>query len=485
MNLLHAKATEIVSSVKSKKISAFEVASFFLNRVKKLNPELNALISINDNILEDAKILDKKIEKGEDTGILAGLPIAIKDLICTEGIKTTAASKMLDDFVPTYSASLVKKLEDQGALIIGKANLDEFAMGSSNETSFYGVSKNPWDKTKVPGGSSGGSAVAVAARLCPVAIGTDTGGSIRQPASFCGISGIKPTYGRVSRFGIIAFASSLDQAGPMGTYAEDCALVLEAISGIDKFDATTADEKVPNFRKSLSENKKMKIGLPKQYFGEGLSESVKSVVNKKIDYLKTQGHELIDVDLPLTEYAVATYYVVASAEASSNLSRYDGVRFGHRSKKSATLDDLYKNSRGEAFGPEVKRRIMLGTYALSSGYYDAYYSKALKLRQKLQEDFNSIFENCDLILAPVTTDTAFDIGSKINDPLSMYLNDIFTISSNLAGLPAMSIPAGFDKAGLPVGIQLMAPHFKETNIFELAGELEKSVLEEGRRPDVF
>lgn len=485
MDLLKAKATEIVSAIKDQKMTAEEVVSFFFERSKKLNPQINAFISFNESAIDEAKLIDQKIQSGENLGKLAGLPIAVKDLICTEGLKTSAASKMLDDFIPTYSATLVERLKQQGAIIIGKANLDEFAMGSSNETSFYGEVKNPWDTTAVPGGSSGGSAALVAARMCPVSIGTDTGGSIRQPASFCGISGLKPTYGRVSRYGIIAFASSLDQAGPMGTYVEDCALVLEAISGVDRRDATTSEKASENFLGEIDLNKKFKIALPKQYFTDGLSENVKHNINEKIEALKKDGNKFGEVDLPLTEYAIATYYIVATAEASSNLSRYDGVRFGHRAEKYRNLEDLYKNSRGEGFGAEVKRRIMLGTYALSSGYYDAYYNKALKIRQKLQDDFNRVFKDYDLILAPVTTGTAFKIGEKIDDPVSMYLNDIFTISTNLAGIPAMSVPTGFDKNGLPIGLQLMGPHYAEKDILSLASIVESLSENEGRTPDVF
>ncbi len=483
MDLIKASALEISEAVRAKKISAKEVFQFFLKRAKDLNPKLNAFISFNEEGLKQAELIDQKIAKGENPGILAGVPVAVKDMLCTKGLQTTAGSKILEGFVPPYSSTVVERLEAAGAITLGKTNQDEFAMGSSNENSAYGIVKNPWNPEYVPGGSSGGSAAAVASRMAPIAIGTDTGGSIRQPASFCNISGIKPTYGRVSRFGIVAYASSLDQAGPMTNYVVDSALVLQAISGHDPKDATSSQQKVPDWTKLVAGDVKgLKIGLPKEYFADGLDPEVKATVDKAISDLKQKGVTFVDVSLPHTKYSVSTYYLIATSEASSNLSRYDGIRYGLR-EKSNNLEELYMNSRGKGFGDEVKRRIMLGTYSLSSGYFDAYYLKACKVRRLLQKDFLDAFKLCDLLLSPVTTSPAFRLGERVEDPLKMYLNDIYTTSTNLAGLPGMSVPSGFTKSGLPIGIQLTASHFEEEKIFRVASAIETASNVADRRPE--
>ena len=477
MDLNHQTLTSLRDSVRAKKISAVEVTRHFIERVTKLDPVINSFISMNEKALDEAKAVDQLIAGGKDAGPLAGVPIAVKDLLCTEGLRTTAGSKILANFIPPYSATVVNRLRAAGAVVLGKTSLDEFAMGSSNETSAFGAVKNPWNHAFVPGGSSGGSAAALAARLVPGAIGTDTGGSIRQPASFCGVFGIKPTYGRVSRFGIIAFASSLDQAGPMARTTSDCAVMLEAISGKCEFDATSATVSVPEWSKNIDQDLKgYRIGLPKEYFSEPIDADVTRVTQEAIDALKKRGAVIVDVSLPLVKYAVSIYYLIATSEASSNLARYDGVRFGYRSNfnenPAGDLEEFYSRNRGEAFGPEVKRRIMLGTYALSSGYYDAYYQKAGQVRRLLRDEFSKAFEKCDVILSPVATSPAFKLGSRISNPLEMYLNDIFTTSTNLAGLPGMSVPVGFSKDGLPIGVQLMAKQFDEQSIFDISQALE-------------
>jgi aspartyl-tRNA(Asn)/glutamyl-tRNA(Gln) amidotransferase subunit A len=480
MDIIYLSAEEIAQNIKNKKVSAQEVVSAYLKQIQKLNLRINAFTTVNEAALEKAKAVDNKISKGENVGALAGVPVAIKDMLCTKGIKTTAGSKILANFIPPYTATVVNKLEAQGAIVIGKANQDEFAMGSSNETSAFGKTKNPWDETRVPGGSSGGSAAAVAARMAPISIGTDTGGSIRQPASFCGIVGVKPTYGRVSRYGIIAFASSLDQAGPMSLTVKDSALVLEIISGRCDFDATTSERAVPEWSKNLNANLKgVKVGLPKEYFKEGLGQETRSVVERAIDVVKKSGAEVVEVSLPLTHVGVPVYYIIATCEASSNLARYDGVRFGYRAnfqaKAAESLEEFYSRTRGEGFGLEVKRRILLGTYALSSGYYDAYYKKACQVRRLLRQDFINAFSQCDVLLSPVTTSPAFKLGERIDNPIEMYLNDIYTISTNLAGLPGMSVPAGFSASGLPIGVQLTAAHFNEQAMLNAGYAIEQSL----------
>ncbi len=488
MDLTNSTCTEIRDAVRGKKVSALEVTKHFADRISKLDSKINSFVSTNDKAEDAAKAVDARIAKGEDPGQLAGVPMAIKDLLCTKGLKTTASSKMLGNFIPPYSATVVKRLEGAGAVTIGKTSLDEFAMGSSNENAASGPVRNPWNPEYVPGGSSGGSAAAIAARLAPGAIGTDTGGSIRQPASFCGLFGIKPTYGRVSRFGIIAFASSLDQAGPMALSTKDCALLLETIAGSCANDSTSATIEVPKWSEIITDDVKgLRIGLPKEYFAEKMDPDVERVTKEAIAALKDRGATVVDVSLPLVKHAVPVYYLVATSEASSNLARYDGMRYGHRSANAAhgDLDDLYSRSRGEGFGPEVKRRIMLGTYALSSGYYDAFYQKASQVRRLIRNEFLNAFQSCDVILSPVCTSPAFKVGERINDPLEMYLNDIFTTSTNLAGLPGMSVPAGYSKAGLPIGVQLMTRHFDETRMFNVSLALENSLQAvKARRPNV-
>nr|BFD65031.1 Asp-tRNA(Asn)/Glu-tRNA(Gln) amidotransferase subunit GatA [Bdellovibrio sp. HAGR004] len=490
MDLTFATLSEIAEAVKSKQISAKEVTTHFQSRIDSLNGKLNAFTSLNENALKEAELLDARIAKGEDAGVLAGVPFGIKEMFCTKGLKTTAGSKMLENFVPPYDATAVARLKTAGAVVLGKLNQDEFAMGSSNETSFHGAVRNPWDLERVPGGSSGGSAAAQAARLVAGTLGTDTGGSIRQPASFCGIVGVKPTYGRVSRYGIIAYASSLDQAGPMVSTVKDAALTLEVISGFDAQDGTTSQKAVPAWSHNLNANMKgLKVGLVKEYLSaQGLDSDVQKTVENAVTELKKLGAEIVEVSLPLAEYAVPVYYLVAASEASSNLSRYDGVKYGFRAEfknlSSVDLAEFYSQTRGQGFGAEVKRRIMLGTYCLSSGYYDAYYTKAGQVRRLLLEEYQSAFKQCDVILSPVTTAPAFKLGERISDPLTMYLNDIFTTSTNLAGLPGMSVPFGMSKEGLPIGVQLTAAHFEEQKMLNVAYALEGVSSVKGKNPHV-
>jgi aspartyl-tRNA(Asn)/glutamyl-tRNA(Gln) amidotransferase subunit A len=417
------------------------------------------------------------MKKGEKLGSLAGIPIAIKDNICTDGIKTTCASKILQDFVPPYDATVIKKLKQQDAVIIGKTNMDEFAMGSSTENSAFKKTKNPWDLSRVPGGSSGGSAAAVAAGIAPISLGSDTGGSIRQPAAFCGVVGLKPTYGLISRFGLIAFASSLDQIGPFGKTVEDCAATLQAIAGGDPLDSTSYKGQLDtDYLNALNGKVEgMKIGVPKEFFKEGLNEEIKEKIQQIIEKLKLLGAEAEEISLPICDEGLSAYYIISSAEASSNLARYDGIRYGYRSSDFENIDDLMELSRTEAFGKEVKRRIMLGTYALSSGYYDAYYNRAQKLRKEISRQFQSAFEKYDLILSPTSPVLPFLIGEKSSSPLEMYLADIYTVNINLAGIPALSLPCGFSKDGLPIGIQLIAPHFGEKKLLKAAHALEQQL----------
>lgn len=487
MDLNNATLFDIRDAVRGKRVSAVEVTQHYAQRIEKLDGKLNSFTATNPGALDEAKKVDAAIAAGRDPGPLAGVPIAIKDLLCTKGLRTTAGSNILKNFIPPYSATVVTRLQESGAVVLGKTNLDEFAMGSSNETSAFGICRNPWNPEYVPGGSSGGSAACLAAALAPASIGTDTGGSIRQPASFCGVVGIKPTYGRVSRYGIIAYASSLDQAGPMARNVRDCALMLEAISGKDGWDSTTASEPVPSWSAALNENMKgVRVGVLKEAMSDKVDKDTMSVINKSIETLKKLGAEIVDVSVPMLHYAVSIYYLIATSEASSNLARYDGVRYGHRSAKAPKdLDSFYANSRGEGFGTEVKRRIMLGTYALSSGYYDAYYLKAGQVRRMMRDQYLQAFAKCDVILSPVTTSPAFKIGERISDPLEMYLNDIFTTSTNLAGLPGMSVPGGFSAQGLPIGVQLTAKHFNEQSLFNVAMALEKNLSIEKRLPHVF
>ncbi len=460
-------------ALESKKISSEELTRLYIERCNKHNNSLNCFITITEEeALKKARQADKKRASG-DYNLLTGIPIAQKDIFCTNGTKTTCGSKMLDNFVAPYDATLIKKMNDAGLIMLGKTNMDEFAMGSSNETSFYGPVKNPWDDCRVPGGSSGGSASAVAARLSPAATGTDTGGSIRQPSSFCGITGLKPTYGRVSRYGMVAFASSLDQGGPMTQTAEDAALIMNIIAGFDEHDSTSTEKPTDNYTEKLNNSiKGLKIGLPKQYFDENLDNNVAEVIENGLKELEKLGAKCVDVELPHTELSIPAYYVVAPAECSSNLSRYDGVRFGHRCKEPKDLSDLYCRSRQEGFGKEVKRRIMTGTYVLSAGYYDAYYIKAQKIRQIISNDFQNVFKNVDIIAGPTTTGVAFKLNEKLNDPISMYLSDLYTVSVNLAGLPAISVPSGFINK-LPVGMQLIGNYFQESLLMNVAHQYQK------------
>lgn len=474
-------AIEINKIFTKKEASAVEITQAFINRIEALDKDINAFISLDGELaLNKARELDKKLAAGEKLGKLAGVPIGIKDLINYVGTETTAASKILAGHKSVYNATITQNVIDAGAIPLGKLNLDEFAMGSSNETSAYGLCKNPWDLNRVPGGSSGGSAAAVAAQMLPMAFGTDTGGSIRQPASYCGITGLKPTYGRVSRYGIVAFASSLDQAGPMTRNVEDNALLLEAMAGHDPKDSTSLDIDVPNYLSSIENGfkksetlKGLKIGIAKDFFMENMNLEVKAAVEAGIEKYKELGAEIIEVKFDKLKYGLPTYYIIAPSEASSNLARYDGVRYGHRAENSETLLDLYLNSRAQ-FGPEVKRRIMLGVYALSSGYYDAYYKKAQQVRRLIAQDFETAFNSCDLILTPTAPATAFKFGSKSNDPIEMYLEDIMTVTVNLAGLPGMSLNCGYDSEGMPIGMQLIAPALKEETIYNAAYAFEVS-----------
>ena len=471
---MHNKTlAELAAGLKAKTFSSEELTRHFLGRIEQLDPKLNSFVTMTaEGALAQARAADASIAGGE-VGPLLGIPYAHKDIFCTDGVRTSCGSKMLDNFIAPYNATVTGKLMAAGAVMLGKTNMDEFAMGSSNETSFYGPVKNPWNLDVVPGGSSGGSAAAVAARLAPAATGTDTGGSIRQPAALCNLTGLKPTYGRVSRYGMIAFASSLDQAGPMTRTAEDAAIMLGAMAGFDARDSTSVDRPVDEYRAGLGQSLKgLKVGLPKEYFGEGLDPAVGAVVQAAINELKKLGAEPVEITLPNTGLAVPTYYVVAPAECSSNLSRFDGVRFGYRCENPKDLEDLYKRSRGEGFGPEVKRRIMIGTYALSAGYYDAYYLKAQQVRHLIADDFKQAFEKVDVILGPTSPTVAFKIGEKFNDPVTMYLSDIYTIAVNLAGLPGMSIPAGFAH-NLPVGLQLIGNYFDEARLLNVAHQYQQ------------
>lgn len=470
--------TEALKGLKEKKFSAVELTKEYLNKMESCR-ELNAyVLETPEKALEQAKAADEKYKNGTN-GALEGIPLGIKDLFCTRGIRTTACSHILDGFVPPYESTVTQKLLDAGAVFLGKLNMDEFAMGGSNETSFYGPAVNPWSKDKklVAGGSSGGSAAAVAANICAAAIGTDTGGSIRQPSAFCGVTGIKPTYGRCSRYGIIAFASSLDQAGPIAKDVRDCAVMLKNMAGHDVRDSTSAKAEVPDFEKFIGMDVRgMKIGIPAEYRPDGLNAEIAAVWDRGIEMLKARGADIVDISLPHTKYALATYYIIAPAEASSNLARYDGLRYGLR-VPGEHLDNMYINSRTEGFGKEVKRRIMIGTYVLSAGYYDAYYLKAQKVRRLIRDDFVKAFEKCDVILTPTAPTPAFPIGDKsmLENPINMYLNDVFTVSVSLAGLPAMSLPAGLSAEGLPLGLQVIGKAFDEGSVFKTASALEEDI----------
>ena len=470
---IHQKSVSALSAMlQSKEVSSRELTDHFLGRIDAHNGALNAYITVDaDGARTAADAADAVIAAG-NAGPLTGVPIAHKDIFCTKGLLTSCASRMLHNFVAPYDATVVSKFNDAGVVVLGKANMDEFAMGSSNENSHYGSVANPWQVDRVPGGSSGGSAALVAAGLAAAATGTDTGGSIRQPAAFCGLTGIKPTYGRVSRYGMIAFASSLDQGGPLAHSAEDCALLLQAMAGFDERDSTSSRDAVPDFSAQLGDGLAgVRIGVPKEYFSEGLDDGVADVVRQALAQYEKLGANLVEVSLPNQGLCIPAYYVVAPAEASSNLSRFDGVRFGHRCDDPVDLEDLYKRSRGEGFGDEVKRRILIGTYALSAGYYDAYYLKAQQVRQLVSDDFTNAFKDVDVIAGPTTPTTAFARGAKLDDPVAMYLNDLFTVSANLSGLPAMSLPCGFVD-GLPVGLQLVGPAQQEARLLNLAHQFQ-------------
>lgn len=466
-------AAALASALRSKELSAVEIAKDILKRIEEKEKDVDAFLTVTaDEMLKEAAAVDEKIKNGEELAPLAGIPVAVKDNICTKGVKTTCASRMLENFVSPYDATVIQKLKAQNVLFPGKLNMDEFAMGGSCENSYFKATKNPWDVSRVPGGSSGGSAAAVAACEAPLSLGSDTGGSVRCPAAYCGVVGLKPTYGAVSRFGLVAFASSLDQIGPMGRTVEDTAMLFQAICGADKaHDATSKEYTFHGYENSV---KGRRFGLPKEYFGSGVSDEVKNAVRKAAEELKAQGAELVEVSLPSTDYALAAYYIISSAEASSNLARYDGVKYGFSTGRDGSVEDMYLATRSEGFGKEVKRRIMLGTYVLSSGYYDAYYKRAKLLQKQIGAEFNKAFEQCDALIAPVTPTTAFKLGEKINDPLQMYAADICTVPVNIAGLPAISVPCGKGADGMPIGMQLIGPKFSEEMLFAAASCYEEA-----------
>jgi aspartyl-tRNA(Asn)/glutamyl-tRNA(Gln) amidotransferase subunit A len=465
----------IREGLRRKEFSAVEVAREALTFAERENPKTNAyLLFCSERALEAAERVDQKLAAGEDPGLLAGVPVAVKDVILTKGVRSTCGSKILEHYIPPYDATAIERIEAAGGVIIGKTNCDEFAMGSSNENSAFGPVRNPVAPDRVPGGSSGGSAAVVAQNTAVVSLGSDTGGSIRQPASFCGVVGVTPTYGRVSRYGLVAFASSLDHIGPFARNVHDAATVLEVMAGRDPLDSTSAEAPVPNYAARLNGDVRgMKLGVPVEYMKHATGETA-ALIHKAIDRLRALGCEVRDMSMPATDHAVATYYIIATAEASSNLARFDGARYGYRSASSGTLSDMYRNTRGEGFGPEVKRRIMLGTYVLSHGYYDAYYLKAQKVRALITRDFTNAFQNVDALVAPVSPYPAFRIGEKVNDPMEMYLSDIYTITGSLAGIPCMSVPCGATGDGLPVGLQILCNHFREEQMFRLADAFERA-----------
>ena len=483
--MFHKTVAELSVALAAKRVSSQELTQAYLDRISRYKA-LNAFITVDaDRALAQAKAADARRHAGQ-AGPLTGIPLAQKDIFCADGWLTTCGTKMLANFTAPYDATVVAKFNAAGAVTLGKTNMDEFAMGSSNETSYFGPVQNPWDIRAVPGGSSGGSAAAVAARLAPAATGTDTGGSIRQPAALCGITGIKPSYGRVSRYGMIAFASSLDQGGPMSRTAEDAALLLNVMAGFDERDSTSVNQPVPDFTRTLGNDiRGLRIGLPREFFGEGLSADVAKAVEAAIAEFKKLGAQVVDVDLANSRLAIPCYYVLAPAEASSNLARYDGVRYGYRAPEYKDLADMYAKTRAQGFGPEVKRRIMIGTYALSAGYYDAYYLQAQKLRRLITDDFNRAFEQCDVIMGPTSPTTAFDAGAKTDDPVAMYLNDIYTISVNLAGLPGMSIPVGFGADQRPVGLQIIGKYFDEARLLNVAHQYQQVTDWHNRMPQGF
>jgi aspartyl-tRNA(Asn)/glutamyl-tRNA(Gln) amidotransferase subunit A len=484
-----ASIRELHRQLIRKERSAVEITQEALDRIQALEPKLHSFLSVtSEHALEQARQVDAKIAAGEEIGLLAGIPIGIKDNMCTKGIRTTCSSRILENFVPPYESTVTQKLKDAGAVMVGKTNLDEFAMGSSTETSAYQVTANPWDLSRVPGGSSGGSAAAVASGECTIAIGSDTGGSIRLPASFCGVVGLKPTYGLVSRYGLVAYASSLDQIGPFGRTVEDAAILLSAIAGYDPNDATSLNVEIPDYAKSLQPNfhprGRLRIGIIKETFGQGLDPVVEQVVTKAIDQLQNLGAQIHVVSCPRFRYGLPAYYIIAPSEASANLARYDGVKYGFRASDADNLLSLYTKTRAAGFGAEVKRRIMLGTYALSAGYYDAYYLKAQKVRTLIKQDFEGAFEKVDVLVCPTAPTTAFKAGEKTEDPLSMYLTDLMTIPLNLAGLPGMSVPCGFDGNGLPIGMQLIGKVLREDQLLQVAYAYEQSTEWHLRSPSI-
>jgi aspartyl-tRNA(Asn)/glutamyl-tRNA(Gln) amidotransferase subunit A len=487
--MINASLVELRRALDGKQISSVELATLFLDRIAALNPQLNAFITVDrDGALAAAREADARIASGK-AGALTGIPLAHKDVFCTEGVLTTCASKMLGNFISPYDAHIVSLLKSAGAVSLGKTNMDEFAMGSSNESSFYGPTKNPWDTTRVPGGSSGGSAAAVAARLAPIATGTDTGGSVRQPAAFCGITGIKPTYGLVSRYGMVAFASSLDQGGAFGASAEDCALLLGAMTGFDERDSTSLERATEDYAAALATPggarplEGVRIGLPREFFAEGMADDVRAAVEAALEQYRALGATTVEVSLPNAKLAIPAYYVIAPAECSSNLSRFDGVRYGHRAAEYTDLADMYSKSRAEGFGSEVKRRILIGTYVLSHGYYDAYYLQAQRLRRLIAEDFRAALAQCDVIAGPTTPTTAWALGAMADDPVQMYLSDIYTIAVNLAGLPGLSHPCGFGAGSLPVGLQLVGDYFAEGRLLDVAHRFQQATEWHRRRPE--
>lgn len=486
MELFNLTAHELVDLFRKKEVSVVEATKSVFARIKNTEPKIGSFITLcEEEALKKAEKVQAKYGRGEAMSPLAGVPMALKDNMCTKGIKTTCASRMLHNFVPPYNATVAARLEDADAILTGKTNMDEFAMGSSTERSYFKETKNPWDLERVPGGSSGGSAAAVAARQVFFSLGSDTGGSIRQPAALCGVVGMKPTYGTVSRYGLVAFASSLDQIGPLTRDVTDLALVMNAISGHDPMDGTSADVRHPDFTKSLvNDVKGLKIGVPKEYMGEGISEDARKAVFSAIDTFKRLGAEYEEMSLPMAKYALPAYYIISSAEASSNLARYDGIKYGHRAEKYTDLLDLYNQTRSEGFGAEVKRRIMIGTYALSAGYYDAYYKKALQVRTLVKNGFDRAFEKFDVIITPATPATAFKSGEKSDNPIEMYLEDICTVSVNIAGLPGLVIPCGFDGKGLPIGMQLIGKAFDESTLIRAAYTFEQNTDFHKRVPEI-
>ena len=477
MNITELTVHELKEKLEKKELTSYDITKAYTDRIVEKEKDVQAFVTtLEQDALEKAKEMDKKMESGEAKSKLTGIPIGIKDNICTKGVKTTCSSRMLENFIAPYDATVMEKINDEELVNLGKLNMDEFAMGGSTEHSYFHVTRNPWNLNKVPGGSSGGSAAAVAAGMLPWALGTDTGGSIRQPAAFCGVVGLKPTYGLVSRYGVVAFASSLDQVGPITKDVTDAAMLLNIIAGKDNMDSTSVERPKVDYTKALKNDVKgLKIAVPKEFFGKGINAEVKENLEKAIETYKELGAEVSEVSLDIAEYALASYYIIACAEASSNLGRFDGVRYGHRAKEYNNVKELFRNSRTEGFGPEVKRRIILGTYVLSSGYYDAYYKKAQQVRTLVMNEFKKVFDHYDVILTPTSPTVAFDIGSKINDPLAMYLADICTVSVNIAGLPGISIPCGVDKEGMPVGMQLIGNRFAEETLLNAAYTFEQKI----------